>query len=208
MKILLLLALGLAAATATRAELVIYRFTESSQSIGGGTQLRLRTSGYLVLDYTYFTGKIISVGTVRGEKVMTITELLDTTEYTVAGLTRTYTALQRRTVVGDPEEESLGFMFSHNSSVRLNTNQFINYPRSFTEYFQGARREGDPYVLYAGRRSYGFRSADTLAANKEGFTVDDAILAYREYYARKGYVQQTQLPDTHSRIQNPGQPAR
>jgi hypothetical protein len=188
MKFLLLLLSGLAV-TVAQAELVIYRFSESSQSIGGGAQLRLRATGYLVLDYTEFTGKIITAATIRGQKVMTIVDLLDITEYTVAGLTKTYTALQRRTVIADPEEETLGFTFSPNTSLRLEFGQFINYPRTFSEYFQSARLEGANYVLYAGRRSYGFRSADTFQANTEGLTVDQAIAVYRDVFARKGYVQ-------------------
>ena len=188
MKTLLLLVLGLAASVA-QADLVIYRFTESSQSIGGGTQLRLRASGYLVLDFTNFSGKIITAGKVRGEKVMTITELLDINEYTVTGLTRNYTALQRRTVLDYLEEESLGFMFSPNTSLRLQLGQFINYPRSFTEHFQSVTKDGDPFVLYTGRRAYGFRSADTFDANTLGLTVDQAIAAYRDAFAAKGYVE-------------------
>lgn len=177
-------------------DLVIYRFTESSRSIGGGAEVKIKGQGYLVLNFDTFEGKVISVATIRGDKIMTITDLVDTTEYQITGLTRTYTAFQLRTVLEGPAEEHLAFSYSPNSPLRLERarsviepGRFINYPRSFTESFQGVSDDGSAFNLYAGRRTYGFRATDTLDANANGLDVDAVIAVYRDYYADKGYVQ-------------------
>ena len=176
-------------------DLVIYRFTESSRSIGGGAEVKIKGQGYLVLNFDTFEGKVISVATIRGDKIMKITELV-TTEYPIVGLTRNYTAFQQATVLEDPAEEHFAFGYAPNSSLRLERyrsaiepGRFINYPRSLTEYFQGVSDDGSAFNLYAGRRTYGFRSTDTLDANANGLDVDAVIAVYRDYYADKGYVQ-------------------
>ena len=186
----LVLLMGLFAWPAS-AQLIIYRYTEIGRSVGAGDDLKVRGHGYFVLDYTNFSGQVIVATTIRGQKLMTVQSLADTTEYTVTGLNgRTYTAWQGYTFTDDPEREAVGSFYAPNSLLKVQTDGGLTYPRSFTQNYQSVRdSDGQQhYVLYAARSTYAFRQADTIDANTFGLSVEDVIEVYRQKFAAQGYV--------------------
>jgi len=183
----LVLLMGLAALPAG-ADLIVYRYIETGRSIGKGNETKVRGQGYFVLDHTAFAGKVIVATTIGGEKVLVIQALADTTEYTVTGPKGTYTAWQGYTFVADPEFEALGILSAPNRLLKVRSDGGLTYPRSFTQNYQSVSDSDGAYVLYASRATFAFRQADTIDANTFGLTVDDAIEAYRQDFAAKGYT--------------------
>jgi hypothetical protein len=194
MKKLLLTVVALLSLTVCKADILIYRLTDSARQIGSGQDTRVLLTGFVAFDETSTNGManamVVWTYGVGGAKYFQVvphtfsvsqTAGRNSTSWTVF---REYHPINTNSVTG----ESYILAYGQNVTLRTSPTNTVSAPRVMTAKPQEIASGAKDLILDSTFNAV-FDSKDTLAANGQSLTINDVAASLRQKYLSLGYLE-------------------
>ena len=195
MRKLVLTVMALLSLNVCKADILIYRLTESARQIGSGQDTRVLLTGSVAFDEPGTNGIAnamvvwtFRVGRVKYFQVVPHTFSVSQTAGRITGTSwtvfREYHPINTNSVTG----ESYILAYGQNAKLTTSPGNTVSAPRVMTakpqEFASGAQE-----LLLDSTLNLVFDSKDTLAANGQSQTINDAAASLRQKYLSLGYAE-------------------
>ena len=186
-----LLTILLAAFTA-HGEVIVYKKTQKTRIVGQTVDLKIPSTGFLILNANELTGHTVSVFNFRGDKFFNVMPFENNLRfYSVTGTAdRTYTVWVGSGITNKVSgfEDATEFSIGTDALLAITPTNSVYRPRTFTGSFGGiANPMGGGNVASYGTGLASYSQKETRLANSLGETVDDTLARHRTALLESGY---------------------
>lgn len=178
--------------TTTRADVLIYKVTESNRTIGYDVNKLGVAGGYIVFDWDSGETRMLRSTIVNGSRQFTISNPQGLRVYVAKGPNNsTYTVMSRYQEKTTPYTEILDVMYGLDVVLAIRPDRLVYSPR----VLKGSPKQivipesDDDVVLVNSVVTGNYLGGDTQAANAASQTVDGVMERYRALYLAKGFFE-------------------
>jgi hypothetical protein len=194
MKNLILAAMALLSLNLCKADILLYRLTESARQIGSGQDTRVLLSGFVAFDEAGTNGManamVVWTFRVAGAKYFQVVPHTFSVSQTAGRngsswtVFREFHPINTNSVTG----ESYILAYGQNATLTTSPGNTVSAPRVMTAKPQEIASGAKDLLLDSAFNAV-FDSKDTLAANGQSQTINDVAASLRQKYTSLGYVE-------------------
>src|SRR5215831_6885885 len=190
MRKLLLTAIALLSLNVGKADILVYRLTDSARQIGSGQDVRLLLTGFIAFDETSTNAIVVWTYRVGLEKYFQVVPHTFSVSQTAGRNETSWTVFRELHSINTNSVTGESYILAYGQNVTLRTSptNTLSAPRVMTakpqEIASGARD-----LILDSTFTAVFDSKDTLAANGQGQAINDFAASLRQKYQSLGYLE-------------------
>jgi len=173
----------------TKADLLIYRLSQTEHYVGGGLDFRVAVRGYFLIDLATFDISVVGAGRVFGQKLMVQSYFRAANIHSIAGAKgRPQTVISvLKDVVGDGARFNLNYARGVDAPVMYWPAAFAAWPKRMAVSGRSLLDDGVILQVNESSGSLSYMQRETVDFNLHGLTLEEATGVALEYFYELGY---------------------